>query len=636
MEDFGIFYGSQALDLDAGLYVVHGENGRGKTTIINAIKWVFFGRFEDRQGRTVDPKGILNRDAKREGSTKFSVGLTLTDDDGVKTIARRTWEASGDGGLYVERDGKPLNQAEAEITLQNYLEKNVARFFLFDGEQLREYEELLFEEDEATQSEAVRRSIEQILGLPVLEQAITDFRAVDKDFEGKITKLARRTGKTEKLSRMVEQLETEVAEARKDLKGLEGLRDAEQEKVDQAATVLQENEAAQELVNQMEALQVQLETLTSQREERVADRKRELADTWEDALAIAVAPRREALEAEVEAHEVAARAAYDAEQIERSLAKIACDLCGQDLGDEVVARLRARLDQIELGEAEDGGHDPRQELAALLRITRSGAISRAIAFDERISEANTKRVGLEQDMEKIRDEIGRAPTDDIRVAGDQHAKSLEQIGAIKKQIEDAEAAINEKERKRRDLVQEISSNSDDDGEMKALKERDKLAADLADLFAEARAGFRDNLRGQVERDASDIFLRLTTDPNHLGLRINTGYGLETIGPNDEVFPTRSAGQEQIVALSLIGALNRNATRQAPVMMDTPFGRLDKRHRAKVLAFLGEMADQVFLLVHSAEVDEADLKAIAPHIKEELSLKRIDSFRTEIRRFEANG
>jgi hypothetical protein len=42
-------------------------------------------------------------------------------------------------------------------------------------------------------------------------------------------------------------------------------------------------------------------------------------------------------------------------------------------------------------------------------------------------------------------------------------------------------------------------------------------------------------------------------------------------------PIVSAGSEQIVALSLIGALNRCATREGPVVMDTPFGRLDRRH-----------------------------------------------------------
>jgi DNA sulfur modification protein DndD len=637
MENFGIFYGTQALDLKKGLYVVHGENGRGKTTIINAVKWVFFGRFQDRQGRMVDPKGILNLDAKREGATKFSVTLTLVDDQGDETIARRTCVLGGKErtvSLYVESDGQPLNQAEAEHNLRNFLEENVSRFFLFDGEQLREYEELLFDEDEAAQSQLVKRSIEQILGLPVLEHAIADLDAVAAEIEKRIAKLARSTAKTKRLSHLVEQLEAEVAEAKKDLAELVGLREAEQEKANQAAAVLQENEAAQGLVKQMEAVELELENLASQREERVGDRAIALAGSWQDALAIAVAPRREALEAEVEAQEAAEREAFAAAQIERSLAEGSCDLCGQDLEQGAAERLRANLDGIRPAANGGGNLDPRQDLAPLLGIADTGAIERAVTFDERISEANTQRVSKEQELAQIREAIGSAPTEDIRLAGESHAKSLEEIGGLKKSIGEKEEGIAEKERKRQELVHEISSTSDD-GEMTALKESEMLAADLSNLFQQARGGFRDNLRGQVEHDASEIFSRLTTDPTHTGLRINAGYGLETIGPDGEAVPGRSAGQEQIVALSLIGALNRNAARQAPVMMDTPFGRLDKGHRANVLAFLSEMADQVFLLVHSAEVDPEDLEAVASHIKKELMLKRESTFRTEIRSYDGS-
>lgn len=635
MENFGIFYGSQALDLKPGLYVVHGENGRGKTTIINAVKWVFFGRFEDRQGRPVDPRGILNRDAKREGSRKFSAALTLVDDQGVETIARRTCELNSGSlsvSLYVERGGQPLSQAEAEHTLRNFLEENVSRFFLFDGEQLREYEELLFDEDEAAQSQLVKRSIEQILGLPVLEYAIGDLDGVGKEIQRRIAKLARTTAKTERLSQMVEQLETEVAEAKKDLEGLEGLRDAEQEKANEAAAVLQENEAAQDLVKQMEAVELELENLASRREERVGDRAAALAGSWQDALVLAVAPRREALEAEVEKREAAEREAFNAAQIERSLTKGSCDLCGQDIGGETAEHLRKSLDGVGAAANGSGSFDPRQELASLLGIAGTGAIARAITLDERISNANTQQASKEQELTQIREAIGSAPTEDIRQAGERHKQSLEEIGGLKKSIEEKRERIAEKERQRQELVHKISSTSDD-SEMDGLKESEKLAADLSELFQQARGGFRDNLRGQVERDASDIFSRLTTDPTHSALRINAGYGLETIGPDGEVVPGRSAGQEQIVALSLIGALNRNAARRAPVMMDTPFARLDKGHRANVLAFLSAMADQVFLLVHSAEVDPEDLEAVASDIEEELTLKRESTFRTEIRPYE---
>lgn len=629
MENFGIFYGSQGVDLKPGLYVLHGENGRGKTTIINAVKWVFFGGFDDRQGRPVEPKGILNLDAKEEGVEKFSVTLTLEDDDGVATTARRTCELAGGGAsisLYVERGGQPLNQADATHTLRNFLEEGVSRFFLFDGEQLREYEELLFDDDESAR--LVKRSIEQILGLPVLDHAIADVRAVKAEVEKKIAKIARQNAKTEQLSFTVEQLETEIAEADKDRQGLDALKAAEEVKVREAAAVLQENDAAQELVKKMEGVELELENLVKAKEERVGDRAEALGDSWRDALAIAVTPRRAVLEAEVAAQVSAERKAINVAQIERSLAGRSCDLCGQELGDAVGEQLRSEVNGLGPVPGQDGSADPRGALAALATIASTGALDQAVKYDERVSEADTRRVSKEQDLAQIRESIGDAPTRDIRLAGERYEKALVEIGRLEAAIAEKVNGIAEKEQQRQRIVHEISEQSDST-EMVGLKESEKLAVDLIDLFEEARGGFRDNLRVQVEKDASEIFTQITTESSHTGLRINDSYGLETLGPDQKVVPSRSAGQEQIVAMALIGALNRNAARRAPVMMDTPFARLDEKHRANVLAFLSQMADQVFLLVHSAEVGPEDLAGVAAEIEAELTLKRKSAFSTEI-------
>ena len=85
------------------------------------------------------------------------------------------------------------------------------------------------------------------------------------------------------------------------------------------------------------------------------------------------------------------------------------------------------------------------------------------------------------------------------------------------------------------------------------------------------------------------------------MRINDYYGLTILDSNGEEVRVRAAGAEQVVALSLIGALSRNAVRHGPIIMDTPFGRLDRKHRENILKFLPSLADQVTLLVQSGEV-----------------------------------
>jgi DNA sulfur modification protein DndD len=133
----------------------------------------------------------------------------------------------------------------------------------------------------------------------------------------------------------------------------------------------------------------------------------------------------------------------------------------------------------------------------------------------------------------------------------------------------------------------------------------------------------------VETSATEAFRQLKDEPEFDRLRINESYGLEIVDSRGDDVTGRSAGQEQVVALSLIAALNRNARSLAPVVMDTPFGRLDPEHRGNILRFLRSLAEQVFLLVHGGEVRDEDLNIIAGDIQAELDLQRIDIDRTTI-------
>jgi DNA sulfur modification protein DndD len=133
----------------------------------------------------------------------------------------------------------------------------------------------------------------------------------------------------------------------------------------------------------------------------------------------------------------------------------------------------------------------------------------------------------------------------------------------------------------------------------------------------------------VEASATEVFRQLSTEPAFDRLKINDSYGLEIVDSEGEIVVGRSAGQEQVVALSLIAALNRNARRSGPVMMDTPFGRLDPDHRTNILRFLSQFASQVFLLVHGGEVSDQDLEVVAADINEEFDLQRDDTDRTTI-------
>jgi DNA sulfur modification protein DndD len=145
---------------------------------------------------------------------------------------------------------------------------------------------------------------------------------------------------------------------------------------------------------------------------------------------------------------------------------------------------------------------------------------------------------------------------------------------------------------------------------------------LTKVFDEGVGAFRTWLRSEVERESSEVFLKLTTEEDYTGLKINDQYGLRIVAKGDRVIPERSAGAEQVVALSLIAGLNRCTGKDAPVVMDTPFGRLDTEHGKNILDFLPTLAAQVVLLVQPRELDrERDLPHLAGKVSHEYQIVR---------------
>ena len=74
----------------------------------------------------------------------------------------------------------------------------VSRFFLFDGELLQEYEELLAEDTNT--GATIKESIEQILGVPVLTNGATDTASVLAEYRKEKNKIAQSNDQTQKIA----------------------------------------------------------------------------------------------------------------------------------------------------------------------------------------------------------------------------------------------------------------------------------------------------------------------------------------------------------------------------------------------------------------------------------------------------
>ncbi len=94
----------------------------------------------------------------------------------------------------------------------------------------------------------------------------------------------------------------------------------------------------------------------------------------------------------------------------------------------------------------------------------------------------------------------------------------------------------------------------------------------------------------------------------------------------------SAGMKQLAATALLWALKDTCGKQLPVIIDTPLGRIDKRHQENLLTrYYPRAAKQVILLPTDSELDERKRDILAPYIYCEYELKNPDGESTKVRR-----
>lgn len=637
IENLGPYVGSHTLELDvddaAPVVLVHGENMRGKTSLFNAIRWVLYGKAVGRRGRTLPAVSLLSYDARDALDYHILVELEF-EHEGVEYQLERQAQAEvlprTDRDLQHSarlRRGGHIQPAEnVQQIISDILHPDISRFFLFDGEMLDQYEILLGEGNR--DSDLVRQSIEQILGLPALQLLVEDVASIRRETEAQLLRSA------EAARRNV----AAVASARQALASIEALTDDIKRLQEQREGLLAERDTLadrlagfgeiQADLREIERLESEIKDREAIRDDARAQCQTIIRENWwlpvsflmRTRLDASRAASAEATERFEDAADLRARLSIARKGAERSI----CETCGQPLSDDLQSRFRDEVAQLEKDlKVLDV---PAGALAEALAEQRSLEVFANTAAAERLTttEATFRRANIDirrftNEAERVRERLKGHDRTEIAASEIQYEQCVRQIVSIEASIKGHQESLEIQKSALGRLQARIAQTPGTDPRVRL---QSQAFAALEATIAAAVDVFRQEVRVEVERQASEIFRHLTTEPDYAGLSINDNYGLTILDGQGREIRERSAGAEQVVALALVGGLNRSATRQAPVVMDTPFGRLDVRHRENILHFVPTLAGQVLLLVQSGELDrERDLGHLAGFIGREYRIVR---------------
>ena len=654
------YYGEVAFDIappprgKKNVAIIWGRNGYGKTSFLNSIKLFFVGADEVRStalgdtqysvtgyiaGQGADWHGILNRAARRENQNEFFVQLTWREDAG-RVVGKRSWTL--ENGRPVEQlsvdpeFAKYLVGDEAQDFLGRRMPKHLLPFFIYDGEQVQRLAE--------ANRQSQMQQIEKLLDLAALD-ALVDY--MDRNIVD-----WRRQGLEPAEQARFQRLSHELGLLDADQKRDESKK---QELDDQVRAKEFESERVNRFLDSMRAFALQRDEadIRSEHQHIKGQLEAETQKLFDDLMKEAPLLVNPSLV--IEARDLIRRGASDpANHLFREINAIFSKLPALLFDEPPFPTPAFTQGQIDFSKRK------LQKLAQLFALDRRATGEETISLPpaitdrlmsrlEHFSQSRTDRVRIAASLRHISNLKGRlaeleARLDDITHLADAEKTSFrerkQQLEELKLQRDSLfqEAAKLDGDISRRKAEMEVKRREIDDQERrvkgsKELSLKVTVARQIQTTFRDYRQALKDRRRAQIEEAINLRFHQLMSSHRLIDkIVVNDTFGLDYLDEKKRSIGLAniSAGMKQLVAQSLLWALKDVSGKSAPLVIDTPLARIDRRHQENLLEkYLPKAGTQVIVLPTDSEIDERKYKLLQPHIYTEYRLENPAGDRTSV-------
>lgn len=619
--------------------IIKGDNGSGKTNIMNAITWCLYGK-EKHLSQSDKDLPIVNGEAlkdKQEGVVNTRVRVILADSEGDKVIIERNLRLyiSGESNrtmqdrehkilipdnatpdvttlFLVHKDGGWDRAVYFDRSVNDLLPEDLATYFLFDGEKLESFFEHRSDTkkgiEDVSQVKLVSESIDTLAKLitklrkgvkggPTVQETQDEFIAEKENLDN-----ARKYIK--KLKQKYENRVKETAEVEQSLMKIDG-------------DVGQYQKDAIKVKSEIEFHEEKLKNAKTSMTNVVLDNKYKLDMVQEvdkTYKLILQKSKRGELPPNI-------KDTFLKEILERNLC-----ICGRDISHGTAAReeVSALAEKAHYSSIEELCTELKYGLSSMLNV---GKIANSLIETEKnVHECEERLDELRKKYKDIDSKIGGVDVDEVKRLQERKKKLQEEMLDISSELGQYRYKEKDLNDKVDALVRKIDREAAAEKRHSQLWRKIKFCKNAQEGLKRVNDELLNDVREKVRVHTKKYFLEfLWKKDTYDNVVIDDNYDITAHHVDGfEVRGGLAAGEKLVLALSFMAALRKITGFGFPLIIDTPLGRVSGGPRHNIASALPSFLKntQVTMLVtnteYDAEISDKRTGEVFPPVSETLS------------------
>lgn len=599
------------------IHIIIGENGEGKTNILNALTWCLYGEelhLGDRNTAiyTINSSVVNELRSKGEEQGVMSVKVVLSDTDSQIEFERiATYHITDSDAVCINqnitayvsggaRGGDIIEQKEeVDMWISRYVPREINEYIFFDGELLDRY----FKE---AQRSNIENGIKNLTQATILEKTI---KGLDNYVRMELSPAIEKMG-DDKVREAEENYKKayDAYSAQQDkVKGIDANLTLLKEKIEELSGVIRGHENLKDIQNELEELDEKIDTLSTNEKQA----KEDLIDFAQEYYTLfALYPALKSFYDRIKTEEQNGKLPpkIDRELLQSIFDNKKCLICGNDhLDNDNLEHVLSLLKKFDV--SSDTSAELNQASSALQALfekmkdykKRKEQIQRQISLIEgELEKADNRRKEVDAILKTIPNtESIRKAIEQRDIYSGQYDEDKEKLGREKLILEGCETA-------ERDAKEEKDKAIAKNGKLDAFRKKLDFCETSKQILSKIKDDILLECRNEMQQETFRIFDQLIwkkgefTKVNILddyAFQLLDKYGAQTVG-------SCSAAERALLALSFTIALQQTSGHDSLLYIDTPLGRVGEKNRGNFTDVLTEVAEskQVILSFTPTEYD----------------------------------